>query len=129
MVAELPTKSFPETLDSPSTPLRSACESPEKFDFRFNATKLQPSPASLKEKSNRRGSASILFQPTGILNSTPPSLKGINTVSDLKQLASSQFESLKRQLERSDVEISKETEASNSRLQKRFKVSVYLLTF
>ncbi|KAL0393750.1 UNVERIFIED_CONTAM: protein PAM68, chloroplastic [Sesamum latifolium] len=50
------------------------------------------------------------------------SLKSVNTISDLKDLASSNLDSIKRQLEMSHAELLKDNEASKCRLQKRFKL-------
>ncbi|KAG8375171.1 hypothetical protein BUALT_Bualt10G0072600 [Buddleja alternifolia] len=104
----------------------SPAESPAvQFDFNFNgftdiATSLK------KKKSNNNGGAGAsgtkLKQPTGISPSPQRSLKNVNTISDLKDLASSNLDSVKRQLERSHTEISKDVEASQCRLQKRFKL-------
>lgn len=116
---------LPETSPPPMTPTRSASESPKEFGFNFNTTSKLHSSTSMKKNTSGGTSVSKLLQPT--VRSSLPSLKGINNVSDLKQLASSQMESLKRQLDRSHEEITKEIEASQSRLQKRFKVFRYLL--
>ncbi|KAI5656451.1 hypothetical protein M9H77_25244 [Catharanthus roseus] len=110
---------LPETSPPPMTPTRSASESPKEFGFNFNTTSKLHSSTSMKKNTSGGTSVSKLLQPT--VRSSLPSLKGINNVSDLKQLASSQMESLKRQLDRSHEEITKEIEASQSRLQKRFK--------
>lgn len=103
----------------------SPAESPAaRFDFNFNG--LADIAASLKKKSNKNGSAgasgSKRMQPTGISPSPQRSVKSVNTISDLKDLASSNLDSIKRQMERSHSEILKDSEASQSRLQKRLKV-------
>ncbi|GER56243.1 ABC-type Co2+ transport system, partial [Striga asiatica] len=104
----------------------SPAESPAvKFDFNLDGL-AEIASALKKKKSNKNGSAvasnSKRMQPTGFSNSPPRSLKSVNTISDLKDLASSNLESIKRQLELSHSEILKDIEASESRLQKRFKI-------
>lgn len=56
----------------------------------------------------------------GLTKSQP--LKALSSISDLKDLASSRVDELKRQIDRSHSEILKDLEASQSRLHKRFKV-------
>lgn len=118
---------------TPESPMKSPSESPKEFDFNFNSTKLTSSSSMKKMKFNNGGvvggasSASIFLQRTGGGGGSSPSpLKGINSISDLKELASSGLDSIKRQLEQSHFEILKDIEASQSRLQKRFKVSLFL---
>ncbi|CAA0812054.1 Protein Brevis radix-like 1 [Striga hermonthica] len=108
------------------SPSLSPAESPAvKFDFNLDGL-AEIASALKKKKSNKNGSAvasnSKRMQPTGFSTSPPRSLKSVNTISDLKDLASSNLESIKRQLELSHSEILKDIEASESRLQKRFKI-------
>ncbi|KAF7809425.1 kinesin-like protein [Senna tora] len=49
-------------------------------------------------------------------------LKALSNISELKDLASSRVDELKRQIDRSHSEILKDLEASQSRLHKRFKM-------
>ncbi|KAL8063838.1 hypothetical protein ABFX02_01G053000 [Erythranthe guttata] len=109
------------------SPTPSPAESPAaKFDFDLNG--FADIAASLKKKSNKNGGAgasgSKRMQPTRFSTSPPPqrSLKSLNTISDLKDLASSNLESVKLQLERSHSEILKDVDASQCRLQKRLKI-------
>ncbi|XP_027084317.2 uncharacterized protein [Coffea arabica] len=122
----------PKTAEAttPGSPMmKSPSESPKEFEFSFNTTKLASSPL-MKKKSNSSGgvggasSATMFMQRTGggPGGFSPSPLRGINSISDLKGLASSGLDSIKRQLERSQSEILKDIEASQSRLQKRFKI-------
>ncbi|KAI6701839.1 hypothetical protein NL676_010975 [Syzygium grande] len=52
----------------------------------------------------------------------PPASKGPTSIGDLKDFASSQLEDLKRRLDRSHSGISKDVDASRSRLHKRFEI-------
>ncbi|KAI3468551.1 hypothetical protein Pfo_025214 [Paulownia fortunei] len=108
---------------------RSSTLSPEEspaVQFDFNLNGFADIATSLKRKSNKNGGAgasgSKRMQPTGFSPSPQRSLKSVNTISDLKDLASSNLDSIKRQLERSHSEILKDIEASQCRLQKRFKI-------
>jgi hypothetical protein len=58
--------------------------------------------------------------------SLPTALNSLSSVSDLKDLASSRLDDLKRHIDRSHSEILKELDSSQSRLHKRFKVSLSL---
>ncbi|KAF8033498.1 hypothetical protein BT93_D2183 [Corymbia citriodora subsp. variegata] len=51
-----------------------------------------------------------------------PASKSLTSIGDLKDFASSQLDELKRRLDRSHSRISKDVEASRSRLHKRFKI-------
>ncbi|GFP98823.1 hypothetical protein PHJA_002026200 [Phtheirospermum japonicum] len=109
-----------------SSPTLSPAESPAvQFDFDLDG--LADIASALKKKNttkNVRASASgsKRMQPTGFSPSPQRSLKSVNSISDLKNLASSDLDSIKRQLDRSHSEILKDIEASQSRLQKRFKI-------
>ncbi|XP_030454239.2 uncharacterized protein LOC115675638 [Syzygium oleosum] len=52
----------------------------------------------------------------------PPASKSLTSIGDLKDFASSQLEDLKRRLDRSHSGISKDVDASRSRLHKRFEI-------
>ncbi|XP_062147175.1 uncharacterized protein LOC133854917 [Alnus glutinosa] len=54
--------------------------------------------------------------------SLPTALNSLSSVSDLKDLASSHLDDLKRHIDRSHSEILKELDSSQSRLHKRFKI-------
>lgn len=60
----------------------------------------------------------------GLTKSQP--LKPLSNISELKDLASSRVDELKRQIDCSHSEILKDLEASQSRLRKRFKVIIAL---
>ncbi|CAL5429349.1 unnamed protein product [Camellia sinensis] len=105
----------PPTITSPN---RSSSESPKHFEFNLGAFNTT---SSSKKKKNDVASSSVLIQPTA----SPPHLKSLSTISDLKELASSRLDSIKRQLDRSHSEILKDMEASQSRLHKRFKLFGY----
>ncbi|XP_047953587.1 uncharacterized protein LOC125199698 [Salvia hispanica] len=77
--------------------------------------------SSLKNKKCvSRASGSKRIQPTGF--SPSPPLKSVNTIADLKDLASSNMESIKQHMERSHSEIAKDFESSKCRLHKRYKI-------
>ncbi|CAK9176736.1 unnamed protein product [Ilex paraguariensis] len=102
-----------------TSPSKSPSESPVEFEFKLNA--FNTTTSSSKKNFNRKNcgaSTPVPMQPTG----SPPSLKNLSTISDLKNLAVSKMESIKRQLDRSHLEILKDVEASQSRLHKRFKI-------
>ncbi|GFZ16632.1 hypothetical protein Acr_25g0010410 [Actinidia rufa] len=98
-----------------SSPDRSPSESPKQFEFDLGAFNTV---SSSKKKKNDVASSSVLMQP----KVSPPNLKTLSTISDLKELAASRLESIKRQLDHSHSEILKDIEASQSRLSKRFKI-------
>uniref|UniRef100_A0A803MCZ4 Uncharacterized protein n=1 Tax=Chenopodium quinoa TaxID=63459 RepID=A0A803MCZ4_CHEQI len=81
--------------------------SPEKsFEFKLN------SPAS--NSGTRRKSS---------LKSSPQrKLEALSSISELKEMVSSQLDSIKRQADRSHSDIIKEVESTNSRLHKRLKI-------
>lgn len=56
--------------------------------------------------------------------SLPSATKTLSSISDLKDLASSRLDHLKRHIDHSHSEILKDLDASQSRLHKRFKVSL-----
>lgn len=111
---------------SPASPTRSATESPSpvKFDFNldgFNdasSLKKKKQNSNVKSKSVAGGTSSVPMQPIG----SPSAGKNISSISDLKDLAASRLECVKRQLDRSHAEILKDVETFQSRLHKRFKV-------
>lgn len=97
-----------------ASPTAEENESPPKSSI-FNKRRRNIATASLSN------SASALFN---LRSSSPPNHKNLATISDLKELASSRLEDIKRSLiDRSHSEILKDLEASHSRLHKRFKVS------
>ncbi|KAI7994963.1 hypothetical protein LOK49_LG11G01942 [Camellia lanceoleosa] len=98
----------PPTITSPN---RSSSESSKHFEFNLGAFNTI---SSFKKKKNDVASSSVLIQPTA----SPPHLKNLSTISDLKELASSRLDSIKRQLDRSHSEILKDMDASQSRLHK-----------
>ncbi|XP_057786627.1 uncharacterized protein LOC131004061 [Salvia miltiorrhiza] len=123
--AELLVSPPPPPSDTAATRSPSPKESPAgQFDFDLNA--FAGIASSLKKKSNKNGvsgaSGSKRIQPTGFSPSPQRSLKNVNTIADLKDLASSNIASIKHQLERSHSEILKDIESSNCRLHKRYKI-------
>ncbi|KAH6820463.1 hypothetical protein C2S53_002621 [Perilla frutescens var. hirtella] len=103
--------------------------SPAEFpaaQFDFNLNEFAGIASSLKKKSNKNGasgaSGSKRIQPTGFSPSPQRSLKNVNTIADLKELASSNLNSVKHHLEKSHSEILKDMESSKSRLHKRYKI-------
>lgn len=88
-----------------------------QFDLNFNGFADFANSLKKSNKSSGAGaSGSKMMQPTGFSPSR------VNTISDLKDLVTSNLDSIKRQLERSHFEISKDVEANHGRLQKRLKV-------
>ena len=75
--------------------------------------------AASSSKGAKRGSRVALATST----SPPCGHRAPSNISDLRNLASSGVDDLKRRIDRSHSEILKDLEASNSRLHKRFKVS------
>lgn len=64
--------------------------------------------------------------PAGLFKSSPRNASSLSSISDLKDFASSQLLDLKRHIDHSHSQIVKDLDSSNSRLQKRFKVSISL---
>lgn len=93
-----------------SCPNRNTPPKPYEFKVtRFTSSKKKTAPAH---------APSPFLQPQNL----SPSNKNPATISDLKDLAASRANSIKRCLDLCHSEILKEIEASNSRLSKRFKV-------
>ncbi|KAI3713822.1 hypothetical protein L1987_72408 [Smallanthus sonchifolius] len=111
---------------SAAIPNRSPSESPPKFKFNFSCfndvSNSYSSP--MKKNNNMNNKSSAAETPTG--TSPAPALsslsKALSTISDLKELTSSNVDSLKRHVDFSHSEILKDMEASHSRLHKRFKI-------
>ncbi|KAH0741382.1 hypothetical protein KY290_034425 [Solanum tuberosum] len=104
-----------------ASPVQSMSESPKPFEFNFKKFKAGTvSPTSAKRRSGKKSfiSSPVQLKPAG----SPASVKNLKTIADLKDFASSQLDSVKGQIERSHVEILKDLEASQSRLQKRLKI-------
>lgn len=103
-----------------------------QFDFDLNGFTAGIA-STLKKKSNANSGAgasgSKRIQPNGISPSPQRSLKNVNTIDDLKELATSNLDSTKHQLERSHTEILKDVESSKCRLHKRYKVYFLSLIF
>ncbi|KAL3844422.1 hypothetical protein ACJIZ3_001825 [Penstemon smallii] len=124
--ALLSTPPPPPAAVSATSPTLSPAEFPaEQFELKLNGFK--DIATSSKTKSNKNvgasASSSKLKQTTGFSPISPNrSLKSASTISDLKDLASSNLDSIKRHLDRSQSEILKDIEASQCRLQKRFKI-------
>ncbi|KVH95567.1 uncharacterized protein LOC112528578 [Cynara cardunculus var. scolymus] len=103
---------------SAATPNRSPSESPPKFKFNFSCFKNVPtSSASPKKKNNTNSSA----EPPKI-SPAPALSKAPSTLADLKEMTSSNVDSIKRHLDFSHSAILKDVEASHSRLHKRYKI-------
>ncbi|XP_073284951.1 uncharacterized protein [Primulina huaijiensis] len=97
------------------SPTLSPAKSPETL-FDFNLNGLKNIASSSKNKRNEK-----LMNPTGLSPQTLQSLKNVSTISDLKKMATSNLNCIKRKLEMSHSEILKDIEASQSRLRKRYK--------
>ncbi|XP_051136976.1 uncharacterized protein LOC127255490 [Andrographis paniculata] len=117
---ETPAEAAAAAAAAAESPTLSPAESPAS-QFALNFSGLRDIAEALK-RSNKNSSAGTSgikrMQPTGL----SPSLKSVNTISDLKEMVSTNVDSLKRRLERSHSEILKDIEASHCRLQKRFKI-------
>ncbi|XP_059318707.1 uncharacterized protein LOC132069355 isoform X2 [Lycium ferocissimum] len=105
-----------------ASPVQSMSESPKPFGFNFDTFKTgNVTPTSSKRRNGKKSSfisSPVQLKPVG----EPDSVKNLKSIVDLKEFASCQLDSVKRQIERSHVEILKDLEASNSRLQKRLKI-------
>ncbi|PHT93110.1 hypothetical protein T459_00992 [Capsicum annuum] len=96
-------------------------ESPKPFEFNFKKFKAGTiSPTSSKRRSGKKSfiSSPVQLKPAG----EQASVKNLKSIADLKEFASSQLDYVKGQIERSHMEILKDVEASQSRLQKRLKI-------
>ncbi|XP_007040804.2 PREDICTED: uncharacterized protein LOC18606882 [Theobroma cacao] len=101
------------------SPLPLASPAPEENDSPQELTIFKNRKRNIANASYSNSASTALFN----LQSTPPDRKTLTTISDLKQLASSRLEDIKRSLiDRSHSEILKDLEASQSRLHKRFKI-------
>lgn len=109
-----------------ASPVQSMSESPKPFEFNFKKFKAGTVSPTSSKRSGKKSfiSSPVQLKPVG----SPASVKNLKTIADLKDFASSQLDSVKGQIERSHVEILKDLEASQSRLQKRLKVCVCLHT-
>ncbi|CAM8876292.1 unnamed protein product [Rhodiola kirilowii] len=106
----------PPTAVTPSPPHR-ATDSPPSFDFKvFN----RKSSASLKKRKTAAATTA-----SGLKTCVSPAgMKPMSSISEVKELASAEMESIKRTVDRSHAEIVKEFESSYSRLNKRFKMQM-----
>ncbi|XP_073131775.1 uncharacterized protein [Henckelia pumila] len=98
------------------SPTPSPAKSPETL-FNFNLNGLANIASSSKKKSNEK-----LMKPIELSPQKLQSLKNVSTISDLKNMATSNLDSIKRNLEMSHSEILKDIEASQCRLRKRHKM-------
>ncbi|KAL8536498.1 hypothetical protein ACS0TY_011916 [Phlomoides rotata] len=98
------------------SPILSPAESPAvQFDFNLNG--FAGITSSLKKNNIKTGSASASGSKRKKPSVLSPSLKSVNTISDLKEMVSSNLDSIKHQLERSHSEILKDIESSKCRLK------------
>ncbi|XP_052170949.1 uncharacterized protein LOC127787117 isoform X3 [Diospyros lotus] len=100
-----------------ASPNRSPAGTPKQFEFNLGAFNTASS-SKRKKRNNNVGTSSILNQAIG----SPPHLNTLSSISDLKAMASSRLESVKRYLERSHSEILKDIDSSQSRLHKRIQM-------
>ncbi|XP_076955561.1 uncharacterized protein LOC143630434 [Bidens hawaiensis] len=92
-------------------------ESPPKFKFNFAC--FNDVTNSYSSPMKKTGNKSAAVTPTGV----PPALsEALNSIADLKEMATNNVDSIKRHVDFSHSEILKDTEASHSRLHKRFKI-------
>lgn len=117
----------------PSAPVpnRSPTESPPKFKFNFSYFNDASNSFSSPMKKNNNKSSAAAETPIGV--SPAPAIsslnKALNTISDLKEMTSSNVDSIKRHVDFSHSEILKDMEAYHSRLHKRFKVDFCCFLF
>ena len=102
-----------EFLETPLPVASSPSQSPESAIF-GNSTRR-------RKKADSPASPRPLFASPS--PSRPPA-KALGSIADLKDMASSRVDDLKRHIDRSHAVIIKELDASYSRLHKRFKVSL-----
>ncbi|XP_071701829.1 uncharacterized protein [Rutidosis leptorrhynchoides] len=102
---------------STAIPNRSPSVSPPKFKFNFSSfndvTSFYSSP--------KKNTESPAVPPT-VISPAPSLIKAPITIADLKEITSSNVDSIKRHLDFSHSEILKDIEASHSRLHKRYKI-------
>ena len=105
-----------EFLETPLPVASSPSQSPESAIFR-NSTRR-------RKKADSPASPRPLVASPSPSPSRPPA-KALGSIADLKDMASSRVDDLKRHIDRSHAVIIKELDASYSRLHKRFKVSLW----
>ncbi|XP_075518092.1 uncharacterized protein LOC142552263 [Primulina tabacum] len=98
------------------SPTLSPAKSPETL-FNFNLNGLTNIASSSKKKSDEK-----VMKPSGLSPQKLQSLKNVSTISDLKNIAISNLDCIKRKLEMSHSEILKDIEAFQCRLRKRHKI-------
>uniref|UniRef100_A0A7N0UX04 Uncharacterized protein n=1 Tax=Kalanchoe fedtschenkoi TaxID=63787 RepID=A0A7N0UX04_KALFE len=115
-----------ELLDSPlpvattPSPAHRSADSPPSFDFKSFSRK-----SSAGNKRKATAAATATASARGLKSSVSPAgVKSLSSISDVKELAAAEMESIKRTVDRSHAEIMKEFEASLSRLNKRFKMQM-----
>ncbi|XP_020093825.1 uncharacterized protein LOC109713928 [Ananas comosus] len=105
-------KPFLSPLPTPSTPTPNRSSkpyAPSSFDLTFLAS----------ASSNKKVTSSKTLTP-GSLPSTPP--KTLASIADLRSLAASRLDSVKRELDLCHSAITKEFDASHNRISKRCKI-------
>ncbi|KAG7036229.1 hypothetical protein SDJN02_03031, partial [Cucurbita argyrosperma subsp. argyrosperma] len=106
-----------ELLETPPLTPPSATDSPKSAIFsrkiNGNVSKFS-SPENTNTAKNR--------VTAGLFKSSSRNISSLFTISDLKDVASSQLHDLKRLVDHSHPQIVEDIESSNSRLQKRFKI-------
>ncbi|KVH91508.1 hypothetical protein Ccrd_006468 [Cynara cardunculus var. scolymus] len=111
-----------------ATPNRSLTESPKIFNCSSSCFNTPTNSfSSLKEdsRSNNNSSKKPAAEPP-TSSSPAPAMSSLNKASsriaDLKEMASSRIDSIKRQIDCSYIGILKDMEVSHSRLHKRYKI-------
>ncbi|GAB2273297.1 hypothetical protein Dimus_008097 [Dionaea muscipula] len=114
--------SSPSPMEAAATAIadRSSPGSPKSFEFKTTATAAAFNIASSAAAAgfNRKSAA----PPPQLKSSPSPALTTLSSVSELKEMASSRLDSIKRQVDLSHPDFLKEMESSQSRLHKRFKI-------
>ncbi|XP_071692769.1 uncharacterized protein [Rutidosis leptorrhynchoides] len=101
---------------SAAIPSRSPSESPPKFKFNFSCFN------NVTSYSSPMKNTELPAEPPTVTSPAPALIKAPSTVADLKEMTSSNVDSIKRHLDFSHSEILKDIEASHSRLYKRYKI-------
>uniref|UniRef100_A0A0D9X515 Uncharacterized protein n=1 Tax=Leersia perrieri TaxID=77586 RepID=A0A0D9X515_9ORYZ len=111
-------RSKPKAKPSPAS-LLSGCSSPASVDAADGLSFLSPSPSPEKPKPRP---SSPLAAPASSPLAASPAPVSVSTVADLRSLAASHLDSLKRRLDALHGDSSRDLEASHSRISNRFKM-------
>ena len=99
----------------------------EMADFPFSSPKESPKSPLFTIINDDKKKSTVSTSKNKKTDKSQPTIaaeKTLGTISDLKDLASSRLDHLKRHIEHSHSEIIRDLQASHSRLHKRFKVLI-----